>query len=55
MAQINGIEIKEKVTYLGIQIKTKDQQERESLSFNPIIKKAENKFNLWLQRDFGRS
>lgn len=50
LSSINNIAIKEKINYLGLQI-TKDQKERETINFTPMIKKAENKFNCWLQRD----
>lgn len=50
VSSINSIPVKEKVNYLGIVV-TKNHQERGDLNFNPMIKKAEGKFNRWLQRD----
>lgn len=41
--------VKSRVSYLGITI-IKEQQERCSLNLEPRIKKAESRFNLWLQR-----
>uniref|UniRef100_A0A3P9M210 Reverse transcriptase domain-containing protein n=1 Tax=Oryzias latipes TaxID=8090 RepID=A0A3P9M210_ORYLA len=50
LTSINSILVKDKVTYLGLQI-TKDQKQRELMNYNPMIAKAQNRFNRWLQRD----
>lgn len=50
ITSIDNIRVKSQINYLGIVI-TKNQQERCLLNFDPRIKKAKNKFNLWLQRD----
>lgn len=49
LSSIDNIAIKNEVTYLGIKI-NKNQKHREDNNFNPMIKKAENKFSRWLQR-----
>lgn len=50
ITSIDDIRVKDKVNYLGVVI-TKNQQERCHLNFEPRIKKAQNKFHAWLQRD----
>uniref|UniRef100_A0A8C7XSJ8 Reverse transcriptase domain-containing protein n=1 Tax=Oryzias sinensis TaxID=183150 RepID=A0A8C7XSJ8_9TELE len=50
LTSINSIVVKDKVTYLGLQI-TKDQKQRELMNYNPMIAKAQNRFNRLLQRD----
>ncbi len=50
ITSIDDICVKSRVNYLGITI-TKEQQERCSLNLEPRMKKAESRFNQWLQRD----
>ncbi len=38
------------MTYLGVII-CKDEKMRSDLNFDPIIRKTNNRFNMWLQRD----
>jgi len=45
-----NIPVKSVVTYLGIVV-SKDQVNRCTLNFDPVIVKAQRRFNLWLQRD----
>uniref|UniRef100_A0A9J8ACX2 Reverse transcriptase domain-containing protein n=1 Tax=Cyprinus carpio carpio TaxID=630221 RepID=A0A9J8ACX2_CYPCA len=47
---ICNIPVKDSLTYLGMVI-TKNEQERISQNFDPVIKKVKNRFNIWLQRD----
>lgn len=47
---ISNINVQKEVTYLGLII-CKDQNARTLLNFSPIVKKAQTKFNQWLQRD----
>ncbi len=49
VASIEGIAVKNSLTYLGIQI-TKDEY-RCSANFKPIIAKTQRRCNCWLQRD----
>ncbi len=49
VASIEGIAVKNSLTYLGIQI-TKDEY-RCSANFKPIITKTQRRCNCWLQRD----
>lgn len=50
MEKIEGIPVKEVVTYLGIKL-CKDESLRASLNFDPILTSTKRKFNSWLQRD----
>uniref|UniRef100_A0A3P9LB20 Reverse transcriptase domain-containing protein n=1 Tax=Oryzias latipes TaxID=8090 RepID=A0A3P9LB20_ORYLA len=50
LESICNIPVKENVTYLGIII-SKNNSERCSLNFTPLIDKAKKRFNQWLQRD----
>ncbi len=50
LSNISGIPIKTTVTYLG-EIICKDEKMRNDLNFDPIIRKTNNRFNMWLQRD----
>jgi len=45
-----NIPVKNKIKYLGITV-TKDIAERQELNFSPKLKKTQNIFNNWLQRD----
>uniref|UniRef100_A0A672PA44 Signal peptide, CUB and EGF-like domain-containing protein 2 n=1 Tax=Sinocyclocheilus grahami TaxID=75366 RepID=A0A672PA44_SINGR len=47
---IYNIPVKSEITYLGIVI-TKNQDKRCTLNFDPVIIKAQRRFNTWLQRD----
>ncbi len=47
---IFNIPVKSEMTYLGIVI-TKNQDKRCTLNFDPVIIKAQRRFNAWLQRD----
>lgn len=48
--EINGMPIKDIITYLGIKI-CKNQKERVALNFIPILDNIKKKFNMWLSRD----
>ncbi len=50
LSNISGIPIKTTVTYFGVIIR-KDEQMRNDLNFDPIVRKTNNGFNMWLQRD----
>lgn len=50
LSEICNIKIRNQISYLGIII-TKNELERGSLNFNPIIETTKKKLNMWLQRD----
>ncbi len=47
LSNISGIPIKTTVTYLGVII-CKDEKMHNDLNFDPVIRKTNNRFNMWL-------
>ncbi len=47
LSNISGIPIRTTVAYLGVII-CKDKKMRNDLNFDPIIRKTNNRFNMWL-------
>lgn len=50
MTELGGIPVKDRVTYLGIDI-CKNQSDRVNNNFLPLIPKVKNRFTMWLMRD----
>ncbi|CAJ1073570.1 hypothetical protein H4Q32_018840 [Xyrichtys novacula] len=50
LAELNGIPIKQTVTYLGV-VLDKNEKRRSELNFEPITQQIQRKFNMWLMRD----
>lgn len=48
--ELEGIQVTNEVTYLGIHI-TKNQANRTESNFQPLLPKIKSKFNMWLMRD----
>ncbi len=54
LSELNGIPVKNTVTYLGVHI-DKNETNRCSLNFDPIIQQITKRFNMWLMRDLSLS